>query len=154
LPVTMREVAERAGVSKATVSYVLNGKETEMRIPDETRERILCAVRELGYYPNAVARNLKSKNTHAIAVVMQYPALFSGWSGFTNELMHGVTDAAVAHGYNVMLQTRQPERHWQGGQMDAVEAEVATLTDGRVDGALLEAARAQMAMQAFAIVVG
>jgi LacI family transcriptional regulator len=133
----MREVAERAGVSKAAVSYVLNGKETEMRIPDETRERILCAVRELGYYPNAVARNLKSKSAHAIAVVMQYPALFSGWSGFTNELMHGVTDAAVAHGYNVMLQTRQPERHWQGDQIDSVEAAVATLTDGRVDGALL-----------------
>jgi LacI family transcriptional regulator len=133
----MREVAERAGVSKATVSYVLNGKETAMRIPDETRERILCAVRELGYYPNAVARSLKSKGTHAIAVVMQYPALFSGWSGFTNELMHGVTDAAVAQGYNVMLQTRQPERHWQGGEMDLSEAEVATLTDGRVDGALL-----------------
>jgi len=108
-----------------------------MRIPEETRERILCAVRELGYYPNAVARSLKSQSTHAIAVVMQYPALFSGWSGFTNELMHGVTDAAVAHGYNVMLQTRQLERHWRGGQMDPVEAEVATLTDGRVDGALL-----------------
>ena len=137
LSVTMRDVAERAGVSKATVSYVLNGREAAMRIPDETRERILCAVRELGYYPNAVARSLKSKGTHAIAVVMQYPALFSGWSGFTNELMHGITDAAVAHGYNVMLQTRQPERPWRGGQMDPVEAEVATLTDGRVDGALL-----------------
>jgi LacI family transcriptional regulator len=136
----MRDVAERAGVSKAAVSYVLNGRETVMRIPDETRERILCAVRELGYYPNAVARNLKSKSTHAIAIVMQYPAIFSGWSGFTNELMHGITDAAVAHGYNVMLQTRQPERPWRGGAVDPfdpIEAEVATLTDGCVDGALL-----------------
>jgi LacI family transcriptional regulator len=135
--VTMREVAERAGVSKATVSYVLNGRDVAMRIPDETRERVLCAVRELGYYPNALARSLSNKGTHTIAVVMQYSTLFSGWSGFTNELMHGVTDAAVAEGYNVMLQTRQPERHWQGGEMDPVEAEVATLTDGRVDGALL-----------------
>lgn len=137
MAVTMREVAERAGVSKATVSYVLNGREVAMRIPDETRERILSAVRELGYYPNALARSLSNKGTHTIAIVMQYSALFSGWSGFTNELMHGVTDAAVAEGYNVMLQTRQPERHWRGGVMDPIEAEVATLTDGRADGALL-----------------
>jgi DNA-binding LacI/PurR family transcriptional regulator len=135
--VTMREVAERAGVSKAAVSYVLNGREVAMRIPDETRERILKAVRDLGYYPNALARSLANKGTHAIAVVMQYSNLFSGWSGFTNELMHGLTDASVVQGYNLMLQTRQPERHWQGGEMDPVDAEVATLTDGRVDGALL-----------------
>src|SRR5258708_2284759 len=119
----MRDVAERAGVSKATVSYVLNGRETAMRIPDETRERILSAVRELGYFPNALARSLANKGTHSIAVVMQYPALFSGWSGFTNELMHGVTDAAVAQGYNVMLQTRLPECHWGGAKMDPLEAE-------------------------------
>ena len=137
MSVTMREVAARAGVSKATVSYVLNGREVAMRIPDETRERILSAVRELGYYPNALARSLSNKGTHTIAIVMQYSTLFSGWSGFTNELMHGVTDAAVAEGYNVMLQTRESERHWQGGEMDPVEAEVSTLTDGRVDGALL-----------------
>ena len=137
MSVTMREVALRAGVSKATVSYVLNGSvRSPCGFPHDTRERILDAVRELGYYPNGLARSLANKGTHAIAVVMQYSTMFSHWSGFTNELMHGVTDAAVAQGYNVMLQeTRQPERHWQGGEMDPVAAEVATLTDGRVDGA-------------------
>lgn len=137
MPVTMRDVAERAGVSKATVSYVLNGRETTMRIPEETKRRILEAVRELGYHPNAVARSLAHKQTHAIAIVMQYPALFSGWSGFTNELMHGVTDAAVRLGYDVMLHTRSARRDWQIESMDDVQREVANLTDGRVDGALL-----------------
>ena len=133
----MRQVAERAGVSSATVSYVVNGRETAMRISPETRERILSAVKELGYYPNALARGLSNKGTHSIAVVMQYSSLFSGCSGFTNELMHGVTTAAVEHGFNLMLQTREPDTEWSGGKMTRIEAEVAALTDGRVDGALL-----------------
>jgi LacI family transcriptional regulator len=137
MPVTMREVAERAGVSKATVSYVLNGREVSMRIPEETRQRVLAVVRDLGYHPNALARGLAQKQTHTVAVVMQYPALFSGASGFTNELMHGVTDAAVRLGYDLMLQTRCTAPDWSADATGDVEAEVATLTDGRVDGALL-----------------
>ncbi len=133
----MREVAERAGVSKATVSYVLNGRDAMMRIPDDTRQRILAAVRELDYHPNAVARSLAHSSTHTIAVVMQFPSLFAGWSGFTNELMHGVTDAAVVEGYDVLLQTRNPVESWQDAGSNTVQAEVANLTDGRVDGALL-----------------
>lgn len=138
MSVTMRDVAQRAGVSKATVSYVLNGRETSMRITDETRTRILDAVRELGYHPNALARGLTRKEAGAIAIVMQYPSVFSGWSGFINELMHGVTDAAIRLGYDVMLHTRQAttiEPLLENG--DATLNEVAILTDGRVDGALL-----------------
>lgn len=137
MAVTIREVAERAGVSTATVSYVLNGRSAKMRIADETRERILTAVRELDYHPNALARGLAHKSTRTIAVVMQYPTLFSGWSGFTNALMHGVTDAAIAQDYDVLLHTRRHERRWRGEEADVVASEVAMLTDGRVDGALL-----------------
>lgn len=137
MPVTMREVAERAGVSKATVSYILNGREASMRIPEETRQRVLAVVRDMGYHPNALARSLAHKQTHTVAVVMQYPALFSGWSGFTNELMHGVTDAAIRQGYDVLLQTRPTSPEWGKDAAKGVKAEVATLTDGRVDGALL-----------------
>jgi len=133
----MREVARRAGVSKAAVSYVLNGQADSMRIPEETRERILQAVRELNYHPNRLARSLAHKASHTVAVVMQYPAIFAGWSGFTNELMRGVTDAAIAQGLDVMLHTRSPEPGWTADGSDAVAAEVANLTDGRVDGALL-----------------
>jgi LacI family transcriptional regulator len=133
----MREVAQRAGVSKAAVSYVLNGRETSMRIPEGTRDRILTAVRDLGYRPNGLARSLARKRTRTIAIVMQYPALFSGWSGFTNELMHGVTNAAIEQGFDVMLHTRNPVGRWAHGEGGLVEAELTNLTDGRVDGALL-----------------
>ena len=108
-----------------------------MRIPDETRLRIVEAMRDLNYNPNGVARNLAQRATRTIAVVMQYPRLFSGGSGFTNELMHGITDSAVAQDYDVMLFTRTPEPHWRDEDAGRVEAEVANLTDGRVDGALL-----------------
>src|SRR5262245_17654746 len=125
MPITMREVAQRAGVSKAAVSYVLNGRADTMRIAEVTRDRILATVRELGYHPNGLARSLAHRRTHTIAIVMQYPAVFSGWSGFTNELMHGVTDAAIAQGVDVMLHTRNPEGRWAHRTGGLVEAEVA-----------------------------
>ncbi len=137
MTITIREVAEKAGVSKATVSYVLNGRSDTMRISPATSERILNAARELGYHPNALARGLTYKRTQTIAVVMQYPALFSGWSGFINALMHGVTDSAVKHGYDLMLHTRNTGRERSSQDGDTIEREVAVLTDGRVDGALL-----------------
>jgi LacI family transcriptional regulator len=138
LATTIRDVADRAGVSKATVSYILNGRAAAMRIPEETRQRVLVAVLDLGYHPNALARGLAHKRTDTVAVVLQFPAVFSGWSGFTNEVMHGVTDAAIRLGYDVLLHTRQPQDTGRpGSRADPLAAEVATLTDGRVDGALL-----------------
>ncbi len=124
----MEDVARRAGVSKVTVSNILNNRPTAVPISEATRQRVLAVVRELGYYPNAVARALARKCTDTIAVVLQFPAIFQGWSGFTNELMHGVSDKAIDLGYDIMLHTRsQP----------TVESEAQALMDGRVDGALL-----------------
>jgi DNA-binding LacI/PurR family transcriptional regulator len=126
--VTLEDVARRAGVSKVTVSNILNNRPTAVPISEATRQRVLAVVQELGYYPNAVARALVQKRTDTIAVVLQFPAIFQGWSGFTNELMHGVSDKAIELGYDILMHTRaQP----------SVEAEAQALMDGRVDGALL-----------------
>ncbi len=126
--VTINDVAQQVGVSKVTVSYVLNGREAGIRISDATRQRVVRAARELGYHPNALARGLARRQTDTLAIVMQYPSVFSGWSGFINELMHGATDAASALGFDLMLHTKvQPD----------TERDVAALTDGRADGALL-----------------
>lgn len=134
---TIREVAKHAGVSRTTVSYVLNGRDSSMRIPEDTRQRILEAVRDLNYRPNALARALSQRRTDTIALVMQYPAIFSGWSGFTTELMHGATDAAVEAGYDILLHTRQAAFSPVVTPDQEVTGEVSLLTDGRVDGALL-----------------
>src|SRR6476620_5632670 len=58
-PVTLREVAEEAGVSTATVSLVVN-KKKDARIAEETRRRVTDAIRTLGYRPNAMAKTLVS----------------------------------------------------------------------------------------------
>ncbi len=126
--ITLEDVAKRAGVSKVTVSNILNNRPTAVPISEATRQRVLAVVQELGYYPNAVARALARQRTDTIAIVLQFPAIFLGWSGFTNALMHGVSDQAIALGYDILLHTRaQP----------SVELEAQSLMDGRVDGALL-----------------
>src|SRR5690242_18159222 len=104
---TIHDVARQAGVSKATVSYVLNGRETSVRITEATRERVFAAVRELNYHPNAHARALNRKGTETIAVVTQYARVFQGWSGFTSEMMRGVSEAAYTLGYDLILHTKE-----------------------------------------------
>lgn len=126
--VTIRDVAERAGVSKVTVSYVLNDRQSAVKISEETKQRIWAAVEELGYHPNAVARALARKRTDTIAIVLQFPAVFRGWSGFTNELMHGASDKAIQLGYDLILHTKA---------QSSIMGELQAITDGRADGALL-----------------
>src|SRR5205085_12223958 len=108
--VTLADIAARIGVSKVTVSYVLNGRETHVRISDRTRERVLATAREMGYSPNAVARGLTRRRMDTLTLVMQSPNVFQGGSGFINALMHGVVEAANAVNYDLMLHTRaQPD---------------------------------------------
>ncbi len=72
---TMLEVAKRAGVSKATVSRVLSGNGY---VSQETKERVFKAIEESGYRPNLLARNLATKRTQTLGLVV------------TNTLYHGV----------------------------------------------------------------
>jgi len=67
--VSRTEVAERAGVSKTTVSYVLNGR-LDAGIPLATRERVLKAAQELGYTPNRAAQALRTGQTNLVALWM------------------------------------------------------------------------------------
>ncbi|MEV6591326.1 LacI family DNA-binding transcriptional regulator [Streptomyces acidicola] len=64
----MREVATRAGVSVATVSYVVNGRDG--LVGAETRERVLAAVQELGYVPSSSARGLRTQRTERVCLVV------------------------------------------------------------------------------------
>ncbi len=71
---TSTDVARRAGVSRATVSYVLNGSGT-VRISEPTRRRVRQAARELGYVPHAAARALRSGHSRMVLVTApSYPA--------------------------------------------------------------------------------
>lgn len=70
--VTITDIANKAGVSRATVSYVLNGQNTAVRISDETRERVMNVANELGYRRNQLARAVITGQTRMLGLwVMQ-----------------------------------------------------------------------------------
>lgn len=96
---TQVDVAKLAGVSRATVSYVLNGH-TEGRVPisDETQQRVLDAIEELGYEPDARAQALRSGNTNTIALII--PDLRNP---HFCEYATGIEEAARAAGYQILL---------------------------------------------------
>jgi len=96
---TQVDVAQRAGVSRATVSYVLNGT-TNGRVPisDETRQRVLEAIEELGYEPDARAQALRSGSTKTIALII--PDLRNP---HFCEYATGIEEAARGAGYHMLL---------------------------------------------------
>lgn len=68
---TSVDVARLAGVAQSTVSYVINNRtDGNVRVSEETRQRVMKAVAELGYFPSAAGRNLRAQRTHTIALIM------------------------------------------------------------------------------------
>lgn len=93
---TIREVARRAGVSPATVSRVVNAN--GHAVSGHTRERVLRAVRTLGYAPHPIARGLRTRTTQTIGLIVPDIA-----NPFYPALARGVEDAARRAGYTVVL---------------------------------------------------
>ncbi|MFC9930594.1 LacI family DNA-binding transcriptional regulator [Streptomyces sp. NPDC127190] len=110
---TSADVARLAGVSRATVSYVLNNT-SAVRISEATRRRVHEAARELGYVPHAAARSLRAG--HSRMVVMPAPAIPAGplYSTFLNELQWalGRLDYTVVQYGTVGLQGDEAARAW------------------------------------------
>jgi LacI family transcriptional regulator len=91
----IRDVAERAGLSAATVSRVINGHPT---VSPELAERVRSVIAEMGYQPNRVARNLRRRVSGVWAIVIgdiENP--------FFTSMVRGVEDVARACGYSVLL---------------------------------------------------
>jgi len=99
----IKEVAQAAGVSVTTVSHALNGKG---RLPDETRERVRRIAEELGYRPNATARNLVVGRTGLLGVAVSSaggaPFAASDFAYFA-QLMMAASTEAIARGYALVL---------------------------------------------------
>ena len=105
---TSADVAHEAGVSRTTVSFVLNER-PDVKFPDETRRRVLDAAERLGYQPNASARRLAGGHSHVIALVMrQSPEQVASDAGLA-ETLRGLAAAARSGGFRVMVEPLAPD---------------------------------------------
>ncbi|WP_143590635.1 LacI family DNA-binding transcriptional regulator [Thermoactinospora rubra] len=93
--ITIKDVARQAGVSPSTVSRVLNQGPT---VAAELRERVLAAVRQLGYRPNSQARFLRTRATTVLGVIISDIT-----NPFFTSMVRGAEDAASKAGYSVVL---------------------------------------------------
>ena len=93
---TLLDIAEKANVSKTTVSMVLNNK--KISVSDATRQKINDAVKELNYIPNTVARSLSTRKTETIGIVL--PDIENP---FFSEMARAIEDTAGKLNYNIMF---------------------------------------------------
>jgi DNA-binding LacI/PurR family transcriptional regulator len=129
---TVKEVAQQAGVSVATVSRVLNGSTA---VDDELRRRVMSAAEQLRYRPNRLARNLRTKTTKTLAMVVpdiQNP--------FFVAVTRGLEEVAFREGYTVLVcnTNDDPEResvYLQTLLDESVAGIVVCATDERTSSA-------------------
>lgn len=105
---TAKEVADRAGVSRTTVSFVLNNV-AGMRISDETRQAVLQAALALDYHPDATARRMVSGRTKMLGFVLNQNLDQALADQFLPQVLTGFSQAAAAQGYKVLFETIPPE---------------------------------------------
>lgn len=96
--VTLRDVAQKSGVSVTTVSRILNGRETGVPIRDETRERVLAVAAQLGYTPNLLARGLRGSQSSLLGVIARDIS-----DPFHLQVLRGINAAARARDYRLFL---------------------------------------------------
>ena len=91
---TIKEIAQLAGVSISTVSKIVNNK--DQNIHPETRSRVLKIVKEYNYTPYGTVKNLSNAKSFLLAVLLRS-------SDFSPLLLNGILETAQEHGYNVLL---------------------------------------------------
>ena len=126
--ITIREVAEKAGVSSTTVSHVIN---TTRFVSEETRQRVLSAMQELGYRPNYLARSLRRGETHTIGLILPDSS-----NPFFAEIAHSIEEVAFRQGYSLILCNTE-------GDLEKERRYVEVLSKKQVDGMIFVAAGEQ-----------
>lgn len=118
---TRKDVAERAGVSPATVSYVLNNTQ---KIPEKTVQKVLAAVEELDYRPNLIARSLVTRESKQLSIVLNNIA-----NPIYSDLILGFENKAIQTGYFVNICTGNKNvddymEHFLARRVDGIFIEV------------------------------
>lgn len=124
---TIDDIAKKAGVSKVSVSYALNGNPG---LSGPTRQRILDIAREVGWHPNRAARALSASRSGACGLALARPARTLAYEPFFSKLLSGIEAELSANQLALVLQI-----------VEDLDAEAAALrrwwAERRVDGALL-----------------
>lgn len=122
MPVTIKDVAERAGVSASTVSRVLT---SNAPVQEHKRKAVEGAIEALGYRPNGLARSLRNRETKTIGLIIPDVA-----NPFFPEVAKGVEDAACKRGYSVILCNSGNDR-----SKEAMYFQI--LQERRIDGVII-----------------
>lgn len=125
MPVTIRDIARDAGVSTATVSRVLSGKEA---VSPALSAAVMASVAKFGYRPSLLARSLRTNRSFVIAVLIPDVA-----NPFFAELLRAVEDRALEAGYAVMICS-------SGSDLSREARYLQVLCNRYVDGALIAVA--------------
>jgi len=99
---TIMDVARRCGLSKTTVSIILNESPASSRVPPETQQRVRDAARQLGYRPNWRARALASRRTHMIGVLYTPPMPLIVRGNYEG-IMAGIHEVLHKNNYHVLF---------------------------------------------------
>lgn len=127
MPFTIKDVARLAGVSKTTVSRIMNNNPS---VKPETKTRVLQAVKELGYTPNSIARALRIKKSEVVAVIIPHGVEYVFSDPFFPEIIKGIATVLNLHNLNLHLVMGSTERQQR-------EIYSGLLRSKRIDGLIL-----------------
>jgi len=130
--VTSHDVAKAAGVSRTTVSLVLNGVQG-IKIRPETRQRVIQVADQMGYVPNAAARALVSQRAQTIGLFLTRSSHHISSDAFITQTLEGLLEVVHQHDMRLMIDIIEPE-HEREIYLEMARAK-------RIDGILLSGPR-------------
>jgi LacI family transcriptional regulator, galactose operon repressor len=106
MPLTLEDIARLSGVSRSTVSRVIN---SDLNVKEETRQKVLKVIQSINFQPNLAARSLAAGRTSVIGLVIPAGVSVLFVDPYFPQFIQGVATACNAHAYSVMLWLAEPE---------------------------------------------
>ena len=141
--VTLKEIAEKCGVSATTVSNVINGK---AKTSEETKQKILQVIDETGYKTNAIAKQLRVKSSRTIAVIAEDLAQFT-----TPPIIESIMETCEKKDYRVIVHNLRLYDRWQDTWYDSQKDYISVINpvvddvlSTQIDGVIYVAGHARV----------